>query len=375
MIDPKKCLEVLKENGINFYTGVPDSTLTNFTACLAAQTTTFEHITAANEGAAIGLAVGSHLASGDVSFVYMQNSGIGNAVNPLLSLADKMVYQIPMILMIGWRGEPGVKDEPQHTKQGAVTLELLESMRIPFEILSEDEQTAFKQIEYTVVQARKNRCPHALVVRPSLFEKYDPKKAENNYSMSREDALHIITDQLKNDALVVATTGKLSRELFEYREALKQKHNNDFLVVGGMGHASSIALGVALHEKKRRVICLDGDGAMLMHTGALSNVGDLAPGNFVHIVMNNGAHESVGGQPTLGYQVDFCKVAEGFNYQWIKKVETSQQLVLALMEINEVCGPVFLEIRVGVRTRKELGRPTILPVEGKNDFMNNLQQK
>jgi phosphonopyruvate decarboxylase len=320
MIDPQKFYDRLIHNDVHFFTGVPDSTLKNLCAYITVKAGKERHIIAANEGTALGIAAGYHLASGKLPLIYMQNSGIGNAVNPLLSLADEMVYQLPVLLLIGWRGEPGVKDEPQHKKQGKVTLQLLESMDIPYIILSSDEIEAFVQLDKIIKDTTKFSKPHAIVVRQNIFSASSVKpKIENNHSLSREEALQMVLESLQPEDIVVSTTGKLSRELFEYREKNGQGHAQDFLTVGSMGHASSIAFGVALQKKNKTIYCLDGDGALLMHLGSLSNIGVSEIPNYRHIIFNNGSHESVGGQPTLAFSIDIPAIAKacGYKHAWI----------------------------------------------------------
>jgi len=374
MVSPHNYFDFLNDRGIEFFVGVPDSSLKNFTSYITDHVCKQKNIIAANEGACIGIATGYHLASSKTPFVYMQNSGIGNAVNPLLSLADEKVYQIPMILMIGWRGEPGVKDEPQHLKQGEITLSMLDCMGIPYIILDADEQVAIDQTSEIIKETEKKSIPHAIVVRPSVFAKYKLKtKKSSLYEMSREDALKLVIDSLTDDDIVVSTTGKLSRELFEYREELNQSHEKDFLTVGSMGHSSSIALGIALQKKERKVFCLDGDGSVLMHTGTLATIGSIAPTNFYHIVFNNGAHESVGGQPTVGFEVDITAVASGYQYKTVLSVDTKENLSAILNQLNDITGPFLLEIRVGINSREDLGRPTISPVDNKKNFVKNLK--
>jgi phosphonopyruvate decarboxylase len=304
MIFPRDFYEGLQKTGIDFFTGVPDSLLKDMCAYITDKTAEDKHIIAANEGNAIGIASGYYLATGKPGMVYMQNSGIGNAVNPLVSLADEAVYDIPILLLIGWRGEPDKKDEPQHVKQGEITLGLLEIMGIPYAILSV-ESDDFNPVLNTVTEhfARK-KSPFAVVVKKGVFEKYTPGgEKETNYEMSREDALKIVVKELDGSEIIVSTTGKTSRELFEFREEFNQSHKKDFLTVGSMGHASQIAFGIALAKPERRVICIDGDGAFLMHMGGIPIIADGAVENFKHIVINNGSHESVGGQPTVAFRI------------------------------------------------------------------------
>ena len=376
MLSPKNYLNLLITNKIDFFVGIPDSSLKNFTSYITDHVGKQNDIIAANEGACIGLAAGYHLATGKVPFVYMQNSGLGNAINPLLSLAEDKVYQIPMIIMIGWRGEPGVKDEPQHLKQGEITLSLLESMGMPYIVIDSDEEKAIEQTKNLMKATIDKSTPHFIVVRPTVFEKYKLKtEIISDYIMSREDALKIVVDSLDDNDIVVSTTGKLSRELFEYREKLNQTHEKDFLTVGSMGHTSAISLGIALQKKDRKVFCLDGDGSILMHTGTLATIGYHNPKNFFHIIFNNGAHESVGGQPTVGLDVDFKKVAKGYLYENVRSVESKVDLYKALDELRNKKGPYLLEIKVAINTRKDLGRPTTTPIENKNAFMSNINKQ
>lgn len=374
MISPEFFIETLLGHGIDFYAGVPDSLLQNICAYITDNIPADHNIITANEGNAIALASGHYLATGKPALVYMQNSGIGNAVNPLLSLADQKVYSIPMILLIGWRGEPGVHDEPQHVKQGEVTLSLLDTMDIPYQILPEDQTAATIAIETTVENAIKESRPYVLVVRKGTFEKYSLKnKTVNPYRLSREEAMKYVIDTLPEEAAIVSTTGKLSRELFEYREALNQGHSHDFLTVGSMGHASSIALGIALSKSDRPVFCFDGDGAFLMHLGALTNIGELSPVNYIHILFNNGAHESVGGQPTLGFGIDTIAIVKGCGYAHGISVETCDGIKEALNFALEKEGPTFIEIRCGINSRSDLGRPTTSPIENRDAFMKFLR--
>jgi phosphonopyruvate decarboxylase len=369
MIDVKETYEALIASGIDMFTGVPDSLLKNFCAYVTDTAPRHKHIIAANEGNAVGIAAGHYLATGKPALVYMQNSGLGNTVNPLLSLADEKVYSIPMVLMIGWRGEPGVHDEPQHVKQGEVTLGLLEAMQIPYVVLEREEQIA-----PMVAMATEQNKPTALVIRKGTFGKYQLRHVPtNDCPLSREEALKLVVDHLRPDDVVVSTTGKLSRELFEYREARQQGHGRDFLTVGSMGHSSSIALGIALEKPDRRVFCMDGDGAFIMHTGALGIVASMEPRNFFHILFNNGAHESVGGQPTIGFRLDARGIAKASGYREVFTATTAEEMVAALKKLETAEGPVLLELRVGINSRDDLGRPTTTPVENKEAFMKELR--
>ena len=366
---------LLVQNGVSFFTGVPDSLLKDICAYITDHSDSHHHIIAANEGAAVGIAAGHHLATGAIPLVYMQNSGLGNTVNPLLSLADELVYSMPMLLLIGWRGEPGIKDEPQHKKQGLVTLALLEAMQIPYVVLSADEKEVAEQVKHILAACRTTSRPHAIVIRKGTFGKYELRNpAANSYTLSREEALKIVVSAMQPTDVAVSTTGKLSRELFEFRESLGQGHDRDFLTVGSMGHSSSIALGIALERPNRTVYCLDGDGAFLMHMGAVSNIGVLSPANYRHIVFNNGAHESVGAQPTVGFRVDMPAVVKACGYAAAFTACTEEEIRLAMQQMQQTDGPALLEIKVKIDSREDLGRPTSTPGENKNKFMLFLKQ-
>lgn len=372
MIDPKAYLEILRENCINFYTGIPDSLLKDFCACVTDSVDGNNHIIAANEGAAIALAMGHYVGSGNIPFVYMQNSGLGNCVNPLLSLASPEVYATPLLLMIGWRGEPGVKDEPQHVHQGRITLDMLETMGIEAKVLSNDPKIANEQTISAIKRAKSLSSPIALVVKKGTFSSYTSKKSAMKFNLSREQAIICAASSLEGDAAIVATTGMASRELFEYRANNKLGHSKDFLTVGGMGHASQIALGLALAKPDRRIYCFDGDGATIMHMGSLGIIGSSGCKNFVHIVFNNGCHGSVGGQPTIAFDIDLCSIADACGYSEVKKVCTLTEIQSAIASFNEVNGPSFIEICTSSDNRKDIGRPTSSPVENKFDLMKFL---
>ncbi len=373
MINTNKFFNLLIENEVSFFTGVPDSLLQDICACITEHCIPKNHIIAANEGGAIGIASGYHFATGKIPVVYMQNSGIGNSMNPLLSLVDPDVYSIPMLLMIGWRGEPGKSDEPQHIKQGKVTLDLFNSMDIPYEILPDDFVKTKEVIIKSINYIKDNNKPLALIIRKGLFESFKMNLFNNNsFQMSREQAIKIIIDNIHESDVVVSTTGKISRELFEYREALGQGHKNDFLTVGSMGHSSQIALGISLEKPSKQVFCFDGDGAVLMHAGSLGIIGELGPPNFKHIIFNNGSHDSVGGQPTIGLNVNFENIAKGFNYKNYLVADEASGLKDAVIKLRETAGPLLLEVKVSKGARSDLGRPTSSPIENKMEFMRFL---
>lgn len=378
MIRPEFFYDLLQKNGTDFFTGVPDSLLKSFCAYLTDTAGNKSHIIAANEGCAVGLAVGHYFATGRIPLVYMQNSGLGNTVNPLLSLADKEVYSVPLLLVIGWRGEPNVHDEPQHIKQGRVTCTLLDAMDIPYCVLDADEPQAAQQIADAYSQIQETGSPYAVVVRKGTFDSYVLKSNEVvPASMSREEAISVIIKNAPNDACFVSTTGMASRELYELREQYAQGHSRDFLTVGSMGHASQIALGIALRKPDKPVFCIDGDGAAIMHLGALTTIGTQQPKNMVHIVLNNGAHDSVGGQPTTGRKIDLCAVARACGYAEAVPVSASEELAAAVRNCAEKAagGAVFLEVLVAKGARADLGRPKSSPIENKQTFMEFLESK
>ena len=373
MIRPEFFIEKLRENGIDCFAGVPDSLLKNICAYITDHCDAQHNIIAANEGAAVGLAAGHYLATGQPACVYMQNSGEGNIINPLASLTDPEVYNIPVLLLIGWRGRPGVHDEPQHVKQGKVTTGLLNVMGINYEVLAKEEDKAEKQI-IKAVKALQNKDVFALVIEKDTFEDY---KLVNNQSpitlnLSREEAIQIVAAAIGEKDCIVSTTGMISRELFEYRAAMNQGHERDFLTVGSMGHASQIALGIAMAKPDRKVWCFDGDGATIMHMGSMAIVANKAPKNYVHVVFNNGAHDSVGGQPTVGLKIDLPAVAKAVGYKAIVSVDKKEELVAALKNLSE--GPVLVEVKVKKGNRKDLGRPTTTPIQNKEALMDFLKK-
>lgn len=375
MLSPKIFIESLAAKGIDFFAGVPDSLLKNVCAFISDTLDDRHNIIAANEGAAVGLAAGHYLATGHIPCVYMQNSGEGNAINPLASLTDKEVYGIPVLLVIGWRGEPGVHDEPQHVKQGKITLPLLDAMGIRHEILSQDETEFRSQLDGAVRHMSETGEAFAFIVRKNTFEPYTLQRHEvNEYPLSREEAIQKVAASLSAKDVIVSTTGMISRELFEYRTAQGQGHERDFLTVGSMGHASQIALGIALEKTDRRVWCFDGDGAALMHLGSVAIIADKAPENFVHVIFNNGAHDSVGGQPTVGLKVNLAGIAKAAGYKDAVSVTTAEDLGSVLKVLKTMRGPVLLEVRVHRGNRKDLGRPTTTPIQNRDALMEFMGQ-
>ena len=374
MIRPEFFIEKLRENGIDCFAGVPDSLLKNICAYITDHCDVQHNIIAANEGAAVGIAAGHYLATGTPACVYMQNSGEGNIINPLASLTDQEVYNIPVLLLIGWRGRPGVHDEPQHVKQGKVTTGLLNVMGVNYEVLSKEEDKAEKQIT-KAIKALQNKEVFALVIEKDTFEDYKLKNVEiNDLTMTREEAIQTVAAALGEKDCIVSTTGMISRELFEYRASMNQVHERDFLTVGSMGHASQIALGISMAKPDRKVWCFDGDGAAIMHMGSMAIVANKAPKNYVHVVFNNGAHDSVGGQPTVGLKIDLPAVAKAVGYKATYTVDSKDALNVILSEAKNLEGPVLIEIKVKKGNRKDLGRPTTTPIQNKEALMAFLKR-
>jgi phosphonopyruvate decarboxylase len=378
MINPEDFLVGLEKAGIQFVTGVPDSLLKDICACITSKFDHPNHIIASNEGAAVGLAIGHHLATKRPALVYMQNSGLGNIVNPVASLADPQVYAIPMVLLIGWRGElkgylnVQLHDEPQHIKQGQITLTLLEALGIPYQIIDSETQSIEDVLCKATAEALMRSGPVALVVRKNTFSQFSFETTkQGNVELSREQAIHHIINALPNDAIVVSTTGMASRELFELRKESNAGHQRDFLTVGGMGHASQIAAGIAFSQTGRRVVCLDGDGALLMHTGSLAVSADCP--NLLHIVLNTEAHDSVGGQSTKGVVLRFDEIAHTFGYHHVDSVITEKALNDKLKQMIQFKDSAFLEVRCKRGARSDLGRPDSTPEQNKTGFMHFLE--
>lgn len=370
-----KVQNFVKEIDSEFWCGVPDSQLKPLCDYLFA---TYgidkkHHIIAANEGNCVAIAAGYNMSTGKIPVVYMQNSGEGNIINPVASLINDKVYAIPCIFVVGWRGEPGVHDEPQHIYQGQVTLKLLEDMDIRSFVIdkntSEAEMKKMMVSVQTILSAGKQV---AFIVKKGALEYAEKVCYKNNNSMSREDVIKHITAVSEKD-IIISTTGKASRELFEIREANNQGHGYDFLTVGSMGHSSSIALGVAINKPDKKVWCLDGDGAVLMHMGALAVIGANNPANFVHIVINNGAHETVGGMPTVSSKIKLTDIAKACGYEYVACADNFEELDRLLYKAKRENKLSFIEVMCSISSRADLGRPTTTPKQNKIDFINNLQ--
>jgi len=372
-INPEIFYNEIARHGVELFTGVPDSLLKEFCLCVDDRVSKNTHIIAANEGNAIAIAAGHYLAKRSIPLVYMQNSGLGNAINPLLSLCDPDVYSIPMLLMIGWRGEPGFKDEPQHVKQGKIQIDLMHTLGIPYKIISKDDVDYTSKISMCIEMAKSENRPTALLIKKGTFDKYNNETlVTKKNEMKREEALEIILGNLDDKTIVVSTTGKTSREIFEIRQKNDQAHEQDFLTVGSMGHCSSIALGIAMAKPNRNVVCIDGDGAMLMHLGSLTTIANLKLNNFRHILMNNEVHESVGGQKTAAQDINLSAVINAMGTYKLFKAESPSELKLITTDFLSCTGPSFLEVKIKPGSRDDLGRPTITPANNKEKFMQFL---
>ncbi len=378
MIDPARFVDQLAELGVWMFTGVPDSLLKPFGRHVMETLPRHQHVITANEGAAVGLALGHYLRTRSPALVYLQNSGFGNAVNPLLSLADTDVYGVPMVVLVGWRGEPGISDEPQHVKQGRVMASSLDALELPWAVLPRDADVADDTLRDAIETAVSGRTPFVLLVRKGTFEEPGDITAAPSSGHaedpdadlpSREEAVIAVADAIGDGPLLVSSTGMLSRELFEHRERTGDDATRDFLTVGGMGHACSIALGVALQEPDREVWCLDGDGGLLMHLGSLAVIADHAPATYLHIVFNNGVHDSVGGQPTSIGRVDVTAAARALGYRHAARTGDLTAVPEHVAELRRRGGPSLLELQVRPGNRPGIGRPTRTPAQSKDAFM------
>ena len=375
MIDQAKFINQLKKKGVQFITGVPDTLLNDFCLSLEEYWDNDKHVIAANEGNSIGLAAGYHLSTNTIPFVYMQNSGIGNCVNPLLSLTEKNIYSIPMVLLVGWRGEPGSNDHPQHAKQGELTIPMLESMGVQCRIVENDDEKASNDLDWAIETAKITNHPVALIARKGVFHKGEKSDFEidNRYELSREEAIKVIIKNAPQNSLFVASTGRATRELHAVREIFQQSHKTDFLNVGAMGHTSSIALGMAIANRNRLIICIDGDSSTIMHLGAITTTGKMKPTNILHIVLNNGVHESVGGQKSAGQLINLTEIAKNSGYNTLSApITTKQDLIDAITKFKIEDGPNFIDFHIQKGIRKDLPPLKFDHLEAKNEFMSNL---
>ncbi|MGI6004418.1 MAG: phosphonopyruvate decarboxylase [Christensenellales bacterium] len=377
-MDAKRFIEGLNTLGADFFTGVPDSLLSPFCNAIMHECGVCpdKHVVAANEGAAAALAAGYYLATGKPAVIYMQNSGIGNAVNPICSLLNDQVYAIPAIFVVGWRGEPGVKDEPQHVYQGEVTLRMLDCLGIAYAVVSkESTEEDFRRMLEGFAPILQSGRQVAFVVRKGALETSVKMQYTSDAPMTREYIVKTVADHAGQRDVFVCTTGKLSREMFEIRENSGQGHEKDFLTVGSMGHSVMIAMGIAAQKPERKVYCLDGDGAVLMHMGSLAVAGMHKVANLVHLVVNNGAHETVGGLPTVAGGLKLSAVAQALGYCQVYRAQNEAELTHALESAAKDEGPVFIEAVSDLFSRDDLGRPTTTPRQNKAALMDYLEGK
>ena len=371
MIEIKSFFNFLKTNKINFFSGVPDSVLKE-TKSFFEKMPDKKHIIASNEGTATSICIGHHLATGNIPCVYLQNSGLGNAINPLISIAHKKVYSIPLLLLVGWRGAPGQKDEPQHLAKGEITTKLLNNLDIKFcEIKSNND---FKQLKKLIKYSKNNSKPVACLVKKGVFYNSEKKKVRSNEKgILRGVFINFLLDCVKKNTKIIASTGYISRELHQIRNNKNNKNGNDFYMVGGMGHASAVALGLSVSNARLPVICLDGDGALLMHLGSMANIGYYARSNFKHIVLNNLSHESVGGQKTNIEKTNLAEVSIGMGYKHYILIEKDKEIKKKIKKFLTLKGPAFLEVKIRKGAIKDLQRPKSL-IDKKNYFMKKCKK-
>lgn len=360
MVDLKQLFEALNNKSVKFFTGVPDSLLNNFCLYLVNNIPDGQHVMAANEGNAVAIAAGHYMATGNIPVVYMQNSGIGNATNPLLSLTHDCVYGIPMILVIGWRGDPAVSDHAQHKKQGELTPVLMKDMDIPYEIL-DDENTVVNKFAWAISKAKEISSPVALIAKKAILtEKVKKQEYPESGLMNREEAVSAVVDILGNDAIYLGTTGRATREVHEQLKAHGVSEGHEWQNVGSMGHVSSVGLGIALAKPEQKVVVFDGDAATVMHMGALATNCRYKAGNMIHIVLNNGVNESVGGQPSAGYVVNLTEIAAACGYRTPgHAVETKEELQAIVKDYKKEDMPLFMDVHVRQGIRSDMPKLNI----------------
>lgn len=375
MVDLRQLFVALDDMGVKFFTGVPDSLLNNFCLYLVNNIPDGQHVMAANEGNAVAIAAGHYMATGDIPVVYMQNSGIGNATNPLLSLTHDCVYGIPMILVIGWRGDPAVRDHAQHKKQGELTPVLMKDMDIPYEIL-DDENTVVDRFAWAVEKTKENSSPVALIAKKAILtEKVKKQEYPESGLMNREEAVSAVVDILGNDAVYLGTTGRATREVHEQLKKHGVSEGHEWQNVGSMGHVSSVGLGIALAKPEQKVVVFDGDAAAVMHLGALATNCRYKAGNMIHIVLNNGVNESVGGQPSAGYVVNLTEIAEACGYRTPgHAVETKEELQAILKDYRKEEMPLFVDVHVRQGIRKDMPKLNIDHKAQKTALMETLKK-
>jgi len=376
MVNQDKLFSSLQDLGIRFFTGVPDSLLNDFCLYLCRNYDKEHHVMAANEGNAIGIAAGNYMATGHIPVVYMQNSGIGNATNPLLSLAHQTVYSVPMILVIGWRGDPAINDHAQHKKQGELTPVLMKDMDIPYEILDDDD-TVIEKFAWAHRTAKEISSPVALIAKKGILtQKEKHQEYPESTLMNREEAIAAVIDVFGSDAIYLATTGRATRELHEQLKLKGIAEGHEFLNVGSMGHVSSVALGMAIACPDKKIVVFDGDAAAVMHMGSLATIGRYQPKNLIHIVLNNGVNESVGGQPSCGYIADLTGVAKSCGYQTVSHLIESKEDVVRNMDIIDGSDkPVFFDIHVRQGIRKDMPKLDIDHLKERHNLMSYLIKK
>lgn len=376
MVDQKRLFDALQEMGVDFFTGVPDSLLNNFCLYLTQNCKEGKHVMAANEGNAIAIAAGHYMATGSIPVVYMQNSGIGNATNPLLSLTHDCVYGIPMILVIGWRGDPAISDHAQHKKQGELTPVLMEDMDIPYEIL-DDENTVVDKFAWAIEKAKEISSPVALIAKKAILtEKVKKQVYPESKLMNREEAVSAVVDILGNDAVYLGTTGRATREVHEQLKLHGVDEGHEWQNVGSMGHVSSVGLGIALAKPEQKVVVFDGDAAAVMHLGALATNCRYRAGNMIHIVLNNGVNESVGGQPSAGYVVNLTEIAAACGYRTPgHAVETKEELQALLRDYEKGKMPLFVDVQVRQGIRSDMPKLNIDHKAQKVALMETLKKQ
>lgn len=374
MLNQERVFRALSSCGVNFFTGVPDSYLNGF-CNYAIMNCENNNIIAANEGNAIGIAAGYFFSTKEIPLVYMQNSGLGISINPLVSLVDKDVYAVPMLILVGWRGQGNSEpNHPQHKLQGEITPGIFDLLHIPYTVLTDDDESFAETIEKAVKYCTETRQPYGLIAPKGVMATEDkPNINDMEYPMSREEAMEVILNHMPSDTIYSATTGRATRELFFLREKRNETKVHDFLNVGSMGHASSVAIGIALEKKDRKVVVLDGDSAAMMHMGAMTMVINMHIPNFMHVVLNNGAHESVGGQPSVGHKINFTRIAEACGYQTVgKAIETEQELIDAI-EILSNCGKAsFIDCRIHKGLSRKLPQIVFNHRTAIDEFIDNL---
>lgn len=374
LLNPYEFTEICKKYGFTFFSGVPDSTFKSWIKFLERENNGLTNIISVNECEAAAVCAGYHIATGNIGVLYMQNDGFAKTVNPFTSFCNPEVYSIPILLIIGWRGQPERKDAVQHRKMGEILVPLLNLLNIPFEIIPKDTEKIddiFKKAKAYMV---KNNRAFAIIIRKNIFQGLPSENKISDNMMYREDALRTVVDGLTGNEIIVSTTGKISRELLEYRIEKNKKTDHDFYNVGAMGCAQSIGLGIALNNKEKKVFVFDGDGSLLMQMGGITTIGHYHPKNFFHLIFDNNAHDSTGGQPTCSDTVDFAKVALSCNYKFVKTVATKKSLVKAIKEMRNVDGPAMIVVKVRRGARKNLKRPDRKLTDYKKDLMKTLME-